>query len=112
MTQKILYTGNLPSNTFERAGYTFKGWTDGVNTYSDLAAIADIIGTANDYNQVTLNAVWEVNKYTITYNLGSHAATETHNNPTKYSAEFGADIVLQDLTGKSGFGFGGWYAHF
>ena len=108
-TEPILYTGNLPTNTFERAGYTFKGWTDGVNTYSDLAAIADIVGTANDYNQVTLNAVWEVNKYTITYNLGSHAATETHNNPTEYSAELGADVVLEDLTPKSGFGFGGWY---
>lgn len=108
-TEPILYTGNLPSNTFERAGYTFKGWTDGVNTYSDLAAIADMIGAANDYNQVTLNAVWEVHKYTITYNLGSHAATETHNNPTEYSAELGTDVVLEDLTPKTGFGFGGWY---
>ena len=108
-TAPILYTGNLPTNTFERAGYTFKGWTDGVNTYGDLAAIADIIGTANDYNQVTLSAVWDVIKYSITYNLGSHAATTTHNNPTEYSAELGADIVLEELTAKNGFQFGGWY---
>ena len=109
ITEPIPYTGNLPTNTFERAGYTFKGWTDGVNTHGDLAAIRDIIGMANDYNQVTLSAVWEVNKYTITYNLGSHAASTTNNNPTEYSAELGADVVLEDLTPKSGFGFGGWY---
>jgi len=40
-----------------------------------------------------------------------HAATETHNNPTEYSAELGTDIVLSDLTGKSGFQFGGWYTN-
>ena len=110
-TEPILYTGNLPANTFERAGYTFKGWTDGVNTYADLVAIADIIGTANDYHQVTLNAVWEANTYTITYNLGMHAASDAHGNPAEYSAELGADVVLKDLTPKSGFQFGGWYTN-
>ena len=108
-TEPILYTGNLPENTFTRAGYTFKGWTDGVNTYSDFAAIRDIIGTANGDNQVTLSAVWEVNKYSITYNLGMHAATDAHGNPAEYSADLGADVVLKDLTPKSGFQFGGWY---
>ena len=110
-TAPIPYTGYLPGNTFERAGYTFKGWTDGVNTYPDRVAIADIIGAANDYNQVTLSAVWEVNKYSITYNLGMHAASDAHGNPTEYSAELGADVVLKDLTPKSGFQFGGWYTN-
>ncbi|MBR4282667.1 MAG: InlB B-repeat-containing protein, partial [Clostridia bacterium] len=109
-TEPILYTGNLPANTFERAGYTFKGWTDGVNTYSDLAAIADIIGTANGDNQVTLTAVWEINKYSITYsdwNVGSNANPNTI---TEYSAELEGDIVLIDPAIKEeGYQFLGWY---
>lgn len=108
-TEPILYTGNLPTNTFERAGYTFKGWTDGVNTYGDLAAIADIIGTANDYNQVTLSAVWEINKYTITYSDWDIGASSNPNTITVYSAELDGDVVLTNPTPKSGYQFLGWY---
>lgn len=105
----ILYTGSLPANTFTRTGYTFRGWTDGVSTYADLAAVRDVIGTANSAHQVTLNAVWEVNKFTVTYHLGSYAASDDHGNPTEYSVETGGDIVLKDPAAQSGFRFGGWY---
>ena len=109
-TEPILYTGNLPANTFERAGYTFKGWTDGVNTYSDLAAIADIIGTANDDNQVTLNAVWEINKYSITYSDWDIGSNANPNTITEYSAELEGDVVLIDPAIKeAGYQFLGWY---
>jgi len=109
-TAPILYTGNLPANTFERAGYTFKGWTDGVNTYSDLAAIADIIGTANDYNQVTLDAVWEINKYSITYSDWDIGSNANPNTITEYSAELEGDVVLIDPAIKeAGYQFLGWY---
>ena len=109
-TAPILYTGNLPANTFERAGYTFMGWTDGVNTYSDLAPIADIIGTANDYNQVTLSAVWEINKYTITYSDWDIGSNANPNTITKYSAELEGDVVLIDPAIKeAGYQFLGWY---
>ena len=111
-TEPIGYTGNLPANTFERYNYIFWGWSttaDGEKLYDDCAAIADIIGTANGSNQVTLFAVWMVNEFTITYDLGAYSASDTHNNPTVYSPTSGVDIVLEPLTPVSGFQFGGWY---
>ena len=113
-TEPILYTGVVPGNAFARAGYRFLGWAttpSGEKAYDDAVAISQIIGHANGNNQITLYAVWELAEYTITYNLGSHAASTTHNNPTTYSLALGADIVLEDLTPKSGFQFGGWYTN-
>ena len=110
--EELPYTGVISPNIFIRSGYTFAGWAtepDGAKLCDDIAAVSQIIANANGDNEVTLYAVWELNKYTITYELGQHAASTTHNNPTVYSMENGADIVLEDLTPKSGFGFGGWY---
>lgn len=59
---------------------------------------------------ITLYAVWTLNVYTISYDLGSYAASTTHANPTSYSIKTGAEIILKDLTpAKSEFRFGGWY---
>ena len=113
-TEPIPYTGVVPANTFARAGYIFMGWATtpgGEKAYDDAVAISQIHNHANSNNQITLYAVWELAEYTITYNIGSHAASATHNNPTSYSIALGADIVLQDLTAKSGFQFGGWYTN-
>ena len=113
-TEPILYTGVVPGNAFARAGYTFQGWATtpgGAKVYGDAVAISQIIGYANDNRQVSLYAVWELNVYTITYNLGSYAASTTHNNPASYSIETGTDIVLNGLTPQSGFQFGGWYTN-
>ena len=81
-----------------------------MNTYSDLAAIADIIGTANANNQVTLNAVWEINKYTITYSDWDIGSNANPNTITEYSAELESDVVLIDPAIKeAGYQFLGWY---
>lgn len=114
VTESILYTESVPANSFIRAGYTFVGWattSGGEKVYDDIVAVRDIIGNATENNQVNLYAVWAVNKYSITYDLGQHAASSSHNNPATYSAELGADVILEDLTPKSGFQFGGWYTN-
>ena len=50
----------LPS-MYEKTGYTFVGWSDGVNTYTANSVIA--MPNAN----TTYNAVYKVNKYTISF---------------------------------------------
>lgn len=63
----------------------------------------------NDTQVPHFYAVWKLREYSITYHLGDHAASDTHDNPTSYSVASGADIVLKDLAPESGFQFGGWY---
>ena len=112
ITEPILYSGFVPVNTYAREGYTFQGWATtpgGAKVADDAAAISKIAGYANGDKRISLYAVWKLQEYSITYHLGDHAASATHNNPTVYSMASGADIVLKDLTPKSGFQFGGWY---
>ena len=111
---EIPYTGAMPANSFVRSGYTFQGWATtpgGAKEFEDAVAVSQAIGYANSSHLINLYAVWDLTVYTITYNLGSHAASDTHNNPTFYSIETSADIVLENLTPKSGFQFGGWYTN-
>ncbi|MBQ7789963.1 MAG: InlB B-repeat-containing protein [Bacilli bacterium] len=53
-----------------RKGYTFKGWslTDG----GQKLASTDI---NENYHDLTLYALWEANKYTITYHIGNASST-------------------------------------
>ncbi len=59
-------SATLPENAFTRSGYTFGGWTDGKNTYADKGTIP-----ASDRNTdlpLTLDAVWNGEKYRLTVN--------------------------------------------
>ena len=76
----------------ERLGYTFMGWGfDFLNTpvTSDL----------------TLTAEWELNEYTVTYNL--NGGTNAAENPASYTVEDGT-VSLSAPTRK-GYDFDGWY---
>ena len=107
----IPYTGDWVTTAPTRSGYTFAGWAlsaDGDVVCSDGARLMSFVDT-NTTNPIELFAKWTAIEYTITYDLGMHAASTTHNNPSTYSIENGEDIVLEDLTPKAGFQFGGWY---
>ena len=82
------YEGNLDSfmtaltaqSTFmTRTGYTQTGWTfGGVNlaemtTQQKEALLAAAVADAN--NEITLDAVWEINKYTLTITQGNTTTT-------------------------------------
>ncbi len=59
-------SATLPENAFTRSGYTFGGWTDGKSTYADKGTIP-----ASDRNTdlpLTLDAVWNGEKYRLTVN--------------------------------------------
>jgi len=90
----------LPLNTYTKLGYTFIGWStekDNTVEYSNEADVTNI-STGSD---VTLYAVWQINTYTITYNLNNGIATNT----STYTVE--EEITLNDAT-KTGYTFTGW----
>ena len=76
-----------------KRGYTFKGWD------------AEIPATVPAEN-VTINAKWEINTYTITYiNPNGSLVVDGKTNPTTYTVE--STIKLNELT-WAGYSFSGW----
>ena len=88
----------LPTDV-TRTGYTFKGWYDNEGlTGNPVTAI----GGAETGNKEYW-AKWEINQYTITYDLAGGTA---EGNPNTYTIETG-DFTLKNPT-KSGYTFTGW----
>ncbi len=90
---------------FKKPGYTFAGWSlerDGEVTYMDGQNVKNLAGEGN----VTLYAVWDLNVFTITYDLG--VGGESHVNPESYSIE-NDDVKLEAPVAKEGYQFLGWY---
>ena len=80
-------------------GRTFKGWYDNENlTGSPVTAIGDTETGNKEYW-----AKWEINQYTITYDL---AGGTVEGNPDTYTIKTGA-FTLKNPT-KSGYTFTGW----
>ena len=64
----------LPANTFTREHYTFDGWSltsEGTVAYEDKATVSSI----NDYEDVTLYAVWSINTYTVSFDANGGTGT-------------------------------------
>ena len=83
----------LPRAT--RTGYTFTGWYDGETKIMN--------GTWQTTENVTLTAHWNVNTYSITYDLGG--GTNAPGNPSHYT--YGESITLAAPT-RYGHVFAGW----
>ncbi|MDL2325377.1 InlB B-repeat-containing protein, partial [Ruminococcaceae bacterium OttesenSCG-928-A16] len=95
----------LPTNTFTRTGYEFKGWATSASstTIEHQDGARYIQEGAND---VTLYAVWEAIPYTISYNYKNGTAPAT-DNPTEYTV----DILPISITNQPtyyGHTFTGW----
>ena len=87
---------------FSRTGYTFLGWADTANAtaaeYTKGASVSYIM------TDTTLYAVWQINQYTISYDLAGGTVNGT--NPTGYTLE-SSDITLINPT-HVGYTFAGW----
>ena len=83
-----------------RTGYTFGGWYEDDNTFTDAWNFASDIVTVN----TTLYAKWTANVYNITYNLDG--GTNDPANTATYT--YATGLTLQNPT-KTGYTFGGWY---
>ena len=91
--------GAALSTDVTRTGYTFKGWYDNeVLTGDPVTAIGNTETGNKEYW-----AKWEINQYTITYDLAGGTA---EGNPNTYTIETGA-FTLKNPT-KSGYTFTGW----
>ena len=88
----------LPTDV-TRTGYTFKGWYDNEGLTGDPVTA---IGNTETGNKEYW-AKWEINQYTITYDLAGGTA---EGNPNTYTIETGA-FTLKNPT-KSGYAFTGW----
>ncbi len=97
---------NLPSNAFEKVGYTFEGWAtnengtvifeDGV-AVSNLTAIADV--------SVNLFAVWSANQYTIKFDPNGGSGTMDGMTGCKYDTKY--QLSSNKFT-CNGYNFEGW----
>lgn len=90
---------------FVKPGYSFAGWAvekGGNVVYRDGEKVKNLAASGN----VNLYAVWELNVFTISYDLGAGGIGNT--NPAQYSIEDN-DVKLTAPQAKDGYQFLGWY---
>lgn len=79
-----------------KRGYTHTGWSDGKDTYFN--------GVWTTLNDISVTPVWEINNYTLTYNLSGGKLEQS--NPTSYTV-LSEDIPIAEPT-RFGYTFQGW----
>jgi len=90
----------VKSNTFEKTGYEFAGWSDGVNVYDEGAAYV------MPANSVTFTAQWNALSYTVTYaGNGNTGGSPPHESSKIYNEQFS---LAENTLVKSGYNFVGW----
>ena len=96
----------LTANVFTLDGYTFAGWAttaDGDIVYIDGQKVLNL--TSENNAIMTFYAVWEIENYTITYEL--NGGKNVQRNPNSYTVETDT-ITLANAT-RTGYVFLGWY---
>ena len=92
----------LSSSVPKKTGYTFKGWD------TDSKALKVVYGKGAVYKNnsgVTLYAVWEINTYSVVYNIGANATGK----PGNQTKTYGKDLTLSSSEPKkTGYTFKGW----
>ena len=97
---------NLTANGFTKTGYTFKGWATSAGggvTYADQASVKNLTTTPNA--TVTLFAVWEANKFTVSYNGNGSTGGSTASHTCTYDQ---ACSLAANGFGRKGYTFAGW----
>ncbi len=80
----------------EKYGYTFIGWVPEVPS-------------AMPEEDMSFNAQWEVNSYSVTFNAQGGVFAEG-SETLETNVDFGADIIAPETPGKQGYTFAGWSA--
>jgi len=96
----------LSANTFEKTGYTFKGWATsaaGAKEHDDKATVSNLTTTEN--GSVTLYAVWEANTVVVTkdYNYDGKADEIIE---VTYDGKYYPTLTDPN---RDGYTFDGWY---
>ncbi|MGI6781999.1 MAG: InlB B-repeat-containing protein [Acholeplasmataceae bacterium] len=101
-------TQALKANTFIKTGYTFVGWAltaDGTKKYNNEESVKNLTSVKD--GEVTLYAVWQINKYNVTFNTNGGNATPA--TPGHSNIEYGATFKLnKNQFTRTGYQFAGW----
>ena len=98
----------LNANAFTKTGYTFIGWNTNKEAttalYNDLEVVGNLASTTNE--EIRLYAIWQVNTYTITFNLnGGNVVNDIADINLNYGQT--ATLNVEEPT-RTGYIFGGW----
>ena len=91
---------SIPETDPTAAGKLFKGWQYGDNTYTN-DGVKEFTVVASENREMTLEAVWENNSYTVTYNVDGDLTTEE-------DIAYGEVRVTPAAPGKEGYTFVAW----
>jgi len=94
----------LTANGFAKTGYTFTGWKNGDDTYTDEQSVKNL--TAENGDTVTLIAQWTANGYTVKYDENADDATGTMDDSEFTYDESGS--LRKNTFGRVGYTFEGW----
>ena len=98
----------LPTETYSRDGYTFKGWAKTADAkVADFEAgstLSEDLTTTTDTQ--TLYAVWEANTYTVNFNGGDGAKGQMQ--PQTLTFDQGPTALTANAFTKDGYTFKGW----
>lgn len=96
----------LATNVYKRKGYVFKGWNtspDGIGIpYEDGDSVSNLATIHGEI--VTLYAQWEIEEYTITYELDG--GINNSGNPASYTVN---DAIVFEDANRENYIFRGWY---
>ena len=103
----------LTANTYTRDGYTFKGWSTnktGPKEYDDKQTVSGLAGKTKTNDELKLYAVWEANKYTVTFEKNDTAKFPAED-PVPASMEITFDQPYGTLAviSRECYTFDGWY---
>ena len=95
----------LRENAFEKSGYHFIGWKYNNNDYANQADVKNIIESGT----ITMVAQWEVNHYTIVFNINTDDSNASGDMADMTNLEYGQDYTLTaNAFTRTGYNFGGW----
>ena len=94
---------DLTANAFTREGYTFTGWKLDDQSFADKASVKNLTSAVN--GEVTLQAQWSANNYTIVYNANGAEGTMP-NQPMVYDTDPVA--LYNNAFTRTGYTFKGW----
>ena len=90
------------SGNLVKTGYTFGGWnTKDDGTGTNYAAGS---GQFNISESVTLYAKWNINSYTVSFNMQGHGSA-----PANQTVQYQGKVAEPSAPTETGYGFGGWY---
>ena len=92
---------SIPATEPTADGKLFKGWQYGDNTYTNNG-VKEFTVKASDNREMTFEAVWENNRYTVTYNVDGDLLT------TEENIAYGEVRVTPAAPEKEGYTFVAW----